>query len=74
MPTIFESIGVESNIAKTKGDTSLFLTDSDERIHIWHTWNTNPLDEYTYKITGSGRDFNNWTEIKHVRYNKGIMN
>ncbi len=72
MPTIFESIGVESQIAKAKGDTSLFVTDSAERKHVWHRYVGDAV-EYTYTITGSGADFNNWKEVSRKTYERNIM-
>lgn len=72
MPTIFESIGVESQIAETKGDTSLFATDSAVRTHVWHRYVGDAV-EYTYTITGSGADFNNWKEVSRKTYDRNIM-
>lgn len=72
MPTIFESIGVTSTLATTKGDTSLFSTDSSVRKHVWHTY-IGGVTEYTYEIKGSGHNIDNWTEISVDKYNKNIM-
>lgn len=72
MPTIFESIGVESQVATAKGATSLFSTDSSERIHTWHTY-VGDVVVYTYKITGSGKNIDNWKEISKIKYSRNIM-
>ena len=72
MPTIFESIGVTSEIATANGDTSLFVTDSAERKHVWHTY-VGDVTEYIYKITGDGSNFDNWHEISKKTYNRNVM-
>ncbi len=73
MPTIFESVGLTSEIATANGDTSLFVTDSAERKHVWHTYVGNVI-EFIYKITGDGSNFDNWHEISKKTYNRNIMN
>lgn len=72
MPTIFESIGVTSEIATANGDTSLFSTDSAERKHVWHTY-VGDVVEYVYKITGDGSNFDNWHEVSKKTFNRNIM-
>lgn len=72
MPTIFESVGLTSAIATAKGDTSLFVTDTAERRHVWHIYVGNAT-ECIYKITGAGNNFDNWHLVKKNTYNRNIM-
>lgn len=52
MPSIFDSIGVTSEIAKAKGDKPLHLTDSTERNFVAYSWGVG-FTETKYKVTGS---------------------
>ena len=72
MPTIFESVGLTSEIATANGDTSLFVTDSAERKHVWHTYVGN-VTEFIYKITGDGSNFDNWHEVSRKSFNRNVM-
>ena len=72
MPTIFESIGETSTLAAELGDTSLYSTDSAERKYIWHTYFGNVV-ESVYKITGPGKDYDNWELVSKKTYNRNIM-
>lgn len=72
MPTIFESIGVTSELATRLGDKSLYLTNSNERKYIWHTYFGNCV-ESIYKVTGPGNDYDNWKLVSKKTYNRNIM-
>jgi hypothetical protein len=71
MPSIFASIGVTSEIATSKGDTPLHLTDSSERRFIYHSMDAG-FTESIFKITGnlspSGIPTENWTLISQQTY------
>ena len=71
MPSIFDSIGVTSEIATAKGDKPLHLTDSDERCFIYHTFDVD-FTECVYKVTGSlkatGTPSSNYTLISEQTY------
>lgn len=41
--------------------------ENQTRRFIWHTY-VSPLDEYTYKITGDGRNMENWELVNHTRF------
>ena len=72
MPTVFESIGVVSDFAVELGSTSLYSTDSAERKYVWHTYFGNCV-ESIYKITGPGKDFENWNLVSKKTYNRCVM-
>ena len=71
MPSIFDSIGITSEIATQKGDTPLHLTDSAERRFVYHTFDVD-FAECVYKVTGSlkagGSPSSNWTLISEQTY------
>lgn len=71
MPSIFDSIGVVSEIATVKGDNPLHLTDSAERRFVYHSWGVG-FTESVYKITGSlaaeGKPSSNYTVISKKSY------
>lgn len=52
MPSIFDSIGVVSEIATAKGDTPLHLTDSNSRKFVYHTFSKG-FTETVYNISGN---------------------
>ena len=69
-PTIFKS----ENIAHT-GEPSVFDIDESEdriRYHYFDTY-VYPLTEYTYRITGSGKQFDNWEQIDEVTYDRILL-
>ena len=72
MPTIFESIGETSEMAASLGDKSLYVTDSAERKYVWHTYFGNCV-ESIYKITGPGKDYDNWELVSKKTYNRCVM-
>lgn len=71
MPSIFDSIGVTSEIATEKGDTPLHLTDSEERKFVYHTFDVDFI-EYVYKVTGSlkaaGSPSSNWSLLSQQTF------
>ncbi|MDE5943716.1 MAG: hypothetical protein K2H30_05875 [Clostridia bacterium] len=73
-PAIMNSEGID----RVNNGTSLFdIPEYDEtrvRQYIWHTYESNRCDEYTYSITGSGTDFNNWELVSTKHINRFIMN
>ncbi|MBR5191975.1 MAG: hypothetical protein IKW33_01025 [Clostridia bacterium] len=43
------------------------------RYYFWHTY-AGDCDEYKYKITGAGNNFNNWEMYEHIHTDKFLMN
>ncbi|MDE7453931.1 MAG: hypothetical protein K2N22_05945 [Clostridia bacterium] len=64
-PTIMESEGIER---ENNGVTLYEVPENNERRHVWHTYFSNKCDEYVYKITGSGKNFDNWELIEQNYY------
>lgn len=71
MPSIFDSIGVTSEIATAKGDKPLHLTDLDERKFVYHSFGMG-FREDEFKITGSlsagGSPSANWERVSRKYY------
>lgn len=70
--TIFESAGITSDLQLEKSVFDIPENVDQKRTYTWHTYATD-LDEYTYQINGSGRDFNNWKLINTKHYDKFLM-
>lgn len=72
--TIMKSEGIIDINDDSYGKSIFEITEDEiiERTYIWHTW-TNSFVEYTYKIVGNAKDFNNWELIKEEHFNRAVM-
>ena len=70
--TIVKSANINTNIDFGKSVFEIPENVDQTRRHVFHTY-TSTLDEYTYQITGSGRNFDNWEIVGHKFYNKSLM-
>ncbi len=72
-PAIFDS----EKINRDNNGVGLFdIAENDatrERMHVFHTFNSNKCDVYTYKITGSGKNFDNWEMVEHTHLDHSYM-
>ncbi len=71
--TIHSSIGLESRFNVGKNVFDISETELRTRYYIWQTYQSGSMDEFIYKITGNGSEFNNWHEEVVTHYNKDVM-
>ncbi len=70
--TIIKSENIETNFDYGKSVFEIPEDVDQERTYVWHTYGCK-LIEYTYKIIGNGRDFNNWKKVNETSYDREIM-
>ncbi len=70
--TIIKSTGVKASVDYGLSYSEVTSENTPVRTHYFQTWNTDPEINYTYQITGSGRDFNNWHIVEQEPIDGGI--
>lgn len=70
--TIFQSASISNELELEKSVFDIPEDEDQTRTYTWHTY-ANDLDEYSYEISGSGRNFQNWKLTNTKHYDKFIM-
>ncbi len=70
--SIIKSTGIKSNHNYGFAYSEVTAENTPVRTHYFQTWNTDPEVNYTYQITGNGRDFENWHIVDEKVIKGGI--
>lgn len=62
IPTIVKSAGLDTST--DYGNAYSEVKEGTTRTHYFQSWNAKPDVNYTYEISGSGHDFNNWKIVE----------
>ena len=71
--TIMKSEGLSTALELGKSVFDIPENENQTRTHKWQTYVSGSLDEYTYSITASGKNFENWELVNTKHYNKHLM-
>lgn len=70
--SIVKSTGINASYNYGLAYSEVTAENNPVRTHYFQTWTTDPEVNYTYQITGSGRDFKNWQIIEEKPIEGGI--
>ncbi len=64
LASIVKSAGLQVDRGYGTAVSDVKADSNSTRIHYFQTWNADPDVNYTYEITGSGKEFSNWKIIE----------